>query len=76
MHRDEPVVAAYRRSTSAQEIAELRLGKTEELSAQVEKLAPARPLRLRHAAGAVHRHESISHRPYGWQREWPPEELD
>ena len=49
--------AAYLHSAGAHEIAELRLGKkTEQLYEQAEKLhKPARPLRLRPAAGPLHR---------------------
>ena len=54
---DGKVFAAYLHSASAHEIAELRLGKkTEQLYAQSREAAQAaRPLRLRPAAGPLHR---------------------
>ena len=61
---DSKVFAAYLHSASAHEIAELRLGKkTEQLYARGREAAQAaRPLRLRPAAGPLHRRRTSTRR--------------
>ena len=61
---DGKVFAAYLHSAGAHEIAELRLGKkTEQLYARGREAAQAaRPLRLRPAAGPLHRRRTSTRR--------------